>query len=193
RASERILVTEQEVELFRRQQDAAVRRAKLEADSAVAQAKSVGQRQIEEMKVELQKLKNQSDVIVGAEVSRTAAEIAAEGQAAAVEIVQGAHNELLRQKVELLTTTGDAGKIALFIAQLPKLFEAYQLYATDQKVENLLVLNEADGFNAAVNRGPAAFVDFLHQLDEGFGISVKGLLSGTAAQPAPVALAAKEA
>jgi len=193
RASERILVTEQEVELFRRQQDAAVRRAKLEADSAVAQAKSVGQRQIEEMKVELQKLKNQSDVTVGAEVSRTAAEIAAEGQAAAVEIVQGAHNELLRQKVRLLATTGDAGKIALFIAQLPKLFEAYQLYASEQKVENLLVLNEDDGFNAAVNRGPAAFVDFLHQLDEGFGISVKGLLSGTAAQPAPVALAAKEA
>lgn len=192
RANERILATQQEVELFRRQQDAAVRRAQLEADSAIAQARSAGQRQVEEMKVELQKLKNQSDVTVAAEVNRQAAEIAAEGQAAAVEIVQGARNELLQQKVELLARTGAAGKIALFISQLPKLFEAYQLYATDQKVENLLVLNEDDGFTAAVNRGPAAFVDFLRQLDEGFGISVKGLLSAAAPQTAP-APAPKEA
>ena len=190
-ANERILATQQEVELYRRQQDAAVRRTQLEADSAIAQAKNSGQRQVEEMKVELQKLKNQSDVIIGAEASRGAAEIVASGQAGAVEIVQQARNELLRQKVELLAKAGDTGKIALFISQLPKLFEAYQLYAGEQKVENLLVLNEEDGFTAAVNRGPAAFVDFLHQLDEGFGISVKGLLSGTAG-PAPAAPAAKE-
>lgn len=190
RANERILATQQEVELFRRQQDAAVHRAKLEADSAIAQARSAGQRQIEEMRVELQKLKNQSDVTLAAEANRQAAEIAAEGQAAAVEIVQSARNELLRQKVELLAQSGDAGKIALFISQLPQLFEAYQLYASEQKVDNLLVLNEDDGFTAAVNRGPAAFVDFLRQLEEGFGVSVKGLLSGAAAQPAA---ASKEA
>ena len=41
------------------------------------------------------------------------------------------------------------------------------------------MLNEDDGFNAAVNRGPAAMVDFLKRLDEGFGVSVKGLLSLT--------------
>jgi uncharacterized membrane protein YqiK len=192
RATERILAIQQDVELYRRQQDAAVRRAQLEADSAIAQAKSSGQRQVEEMNVELQKLKNQSEVIIGAEANRSAAEIVADGQAGAVQIVQQAHNELLRQKVELLAKTGDTGKIALFISQLPKLFEAYQLYASEQKVENLLVLNEEDGFNAAVNRGPAAFVDFLSQLDKGFGISVKGLLSGTAG-PAPAATVAKEA
>ena len=162
RANERILVTQQEVELFRRQQEAAVRRAKLEADSAIAQAKNVGPtsgRRDEGRAAE-------AEEPVGGDrrrrdpTARRPRSLAA-GQAEAVEIVQQAHNELLRQKVELLAKTGDTGKIALFIAQLPKLFEAYQLYASDQKVENLLVLNEEDGFNAAVNRGPAALVDFL--------------------------------
>ena len=189
-ANERILMAQQEVEMFRRQQEAAVRRAQLEADSAVAQARNSGQRSVEEMKVELQKLKNQSEVTVAAETSRQAAEILAGGQGERVQIVQQAHNDLLQQKVDLLTRAGDTGKIALFITQLPKLFDAYRASAKDQKVENLLVLNEDAGFNSAVNRGPAAMVDFLQRLDDGFGISVKGLLSSST-QPAPVS--AKEA
>lgn len=182
-ASERILAVQQEVELFRRQQDAEIRRARLEADSAIAEARNSGQRQIEEMKVELQKLKNQSEVTVAAESNRQAAETLAAGRGEAVQIVQQARNELLHQKVELLTKSGDAGRIALFISQLPKLFEAYELYASDQKVENLLVLNEAAGFNAAVNRGPAALVDFLTRLEAGFGVNVRQLLAATP-QPA---------
>lgn len=178
-ANERILVAQQEVELFRRQRDAEIRRAKLEADSAVAQARNAGQRQVEEIKVELQKLKNQSEVTLAADTHRQAAEILATGQAEAVQIVQQARNDLLQQKVDLLAKNGDTGKIALFITQLPKLFEAYQAHAATQQVENLLVLNEEDGFNAAVNRGPAAMVDFLARLEEGFGVSVKGLLSST--------------
>lgn len=188
-ANERILAAQQEVELFRRQRDAEIRRAKLEADSGVAEARNSGQRQVEEIKADLQKLKNQSEVTVAAESNRQAAEILAKGRAEAVQIVQQARNDLLQQKVDLLAKSGDTGKVALFITQLPALFQAYQAHAAAQKVDSLLVLNEEDGFNAAVNRGPAAMVDFLARLDEGFGVSVKGLLSGTAAPAA----AAKEA
>jgi flotillin len=179
RANERILAAQQEVELYRRQQEAEVRRAKLEADSAVAQARSSGQRGVEEIRVELQKLKNQSEVTIAAETSRQAAEIAASGRGEVVGIVQEVRNDLLKQKVELLASAGDTGKIALFITQLPKLFESYRTYASGQTVDALLVLNEEDGFNSAVNRGPAAMVDFLKRLDDGFGVSVKGLLSLT--------------
>lgn len=177
RASERILAARQEVELYRRQCEAEVRRAKLEADSAIAQARSQGQRQVEEMKIELQKLKNQSEVTIAAEAQRQAAEIAAEGEAEAVKIVQQAHNDLLEQKVTLLRDAGDAGRIALFVSQLPKLFEAYQLYASEQKVDQLLVLDERDGFNSAVNRGPAAMVHFLQQFQAGFGVDIRQFLA----------------
>ena len=44
------------------------------------------------------------------------------------------------------------------------------------KVDSLLVLNDDEGFNSAVNRGPAALVDFLNQLESGFGISIKELM-----------------
>jgi len=44
-------------------------------------------------------------------------------------------------------------------------------------VDNLVVLNEAEGFNSAVNRGPAALVDFLNCFEQGFGISIKKLMT----------------
>jgi hypothetical protein len=181
RANERILQARQDVELFRRQCDAEIHRAKLEADSAIAKAASEGQRQVEEITVALQKLKNRSEVIVEAEANRRAAEVLAEGEAQSVEIIQHARNELLEQKVALLKNTGDIGKITLFITQLPHLFEAYRSHAESLKVDNLLVLNEADGFNEAVNRGPAAFVDFLKCFEKGFGISVKSLITSQGA------------
>jgi regulator of protease activity HflC (stomatin/prohibitin superfamily) len=176
-ANEIILQTQQDVELFRRQCDAEVNQAKLEADGAIVKATSTGQRREEENTAELQKLKNRSEVIVEAEAKRRAAEILAEGEGQAVEIVQRTQNELLQQKVELLKNTGDTGKIALFITQLPHLFEAYRTHAESLKVDNLLVLNEEDGFNNAVNRGPAALVDFLQHFEQGFGVSIKQLMT----------------
>ncbi len=177
RATEKILQSRQDVELFRRQCDADVHRSKLEADSAVVMARSTGQRRIEEVSAKLQELKNSSEVIVEAEAKRHAAEILAEGEAKAVDIVQQTQNDLLLQKVDLLKNTGDTGKIALFITQLPHLFEAYRTHAKSLKVDNLLVLNVEDGFNSAVNRGPAAFVDFLKCFEQGLGISVKELIT----------------
>ena len=79
--------------------------------------------------------------------------------------------------MDLLKNTEDTGKIALFITQLPHLFDSYRTHAESLKVDNLLVLNEEDGFNSAVNRGPAAFVDFLKYFEQGFGISIKDLLT----------------
>jgi hypothetical protein len=180
-ANERILAKQQEVELFRRQREALVQQAKLEADAAIAEAANTGQRNVEEAKAELQKLKNISEVTLAAEANRRSAEIQADGDAQAVATIQQARNDLLQQKVDLLQRSGDKGKIALFITQLPTLFEAYRQHASQLSVNDYLVLNEEDGFNSAVNRGPAAMVNFMRRLDEGFGVSVKGLLSGSAA------------
>ena len=83
----------------------------------------------------------------------------------------------------MLRSSGDSGRIALFISQLPKLFEAYQLYGSEQKVDKLLVLHQSDGFSSAVNRGPAAMVGFLQQLEAGFGISIRDLLSVSPTAP----------
>ncbi|MCB9138904.1 MAG: hypothetical protein H6642_11210 [Caldilineaceae bacterium] len=175
-ANERIVAARQDVELFRRQAEADINRARLEADSAIAEAESQGQRKVEELKVELQRLRNQSEVTLDAAARRRAAETTAEGEGDAVEIVQAAHNDLLQRRAELLRENGDLARLVLIYNKLPELFAAYQQHAQSQKVGQLLVLNEEDGFNQAVNRGPAAMVSFLQQLDAGFGVNLRDLL-----------------
>ena len=87
----------------------------------------------------MQKLKNQSEITIPAEAERKAAEITAEGESKSVEIVEIAKNELLQQKVELLSQAGDIGKVALFFTKLPTLFDSYTENAKELKVDNLLV------------------------------------------------------
>jgi hypothetical protein len=38
-------------------------------------------------------------------------------------------------------------------------------------------MDDERGMNGLLNRGPEAFVDFLHRFEDGFGISVKELLT----------------
>jgi flotillin len=182
-ADERILETRQEVEVFRREREAQVTRMRLEADSAIAEAGSEGQRSVEEKKVLLQELRNQSEVTLEAEAQRVAAETLSAGDAEAENIVRQAHNDLLAQKVQLLKEHGDLGKLVLFLTQLPAMFESYEAHSKNKQVNDLLVLSSDDGFNRAVNRGPAALVDFMRQLESAFGIDVRQLMGGQAAQP----------
>ena len=181
-ADERIVATRQEVEVFRREREAQVTRLRLEADSGIAEAQNEGQRAVEEQKVQLQGLRNQSEVTLEAEARRMAAETLAGGDAEAENIVRQSNNDLLAQRVQLLKEHGDLGKLVLFLMQLPALFETYEQHAQNKKVDDLLVLSGEDGFNRAVNRGPAALVDFMHQLESAFGFDVRELIGGQSGQ-----------
>ena len=177
-ANEKIVTARQEVEVLRRQCEADVERARLEADSGIAKASSEGERAVQEAMVELQRLKNLSTVTLEAEAQRHAAETLASGASEAIHIRQETHNDLLRQKTELLAQAGDVGKLVLFVQQhLPHLFDAYQEYAKHLEVDNLMAMDETRGFNGVANRGPEAFVDFLRYFEAGFGIRVHDLLN----------------
>jgi len=179
-ANENILIAHQELEVLRRQCEADIERARLEADSAIAKATSEGERAVQEITVTLQKLKNSSNVTLKAKARQQAAEILAAGESEAVRIVQETHNDLLRQKAELVARAGDLGKIALFVQQhLPQLFTAYQTHAKGLRVDNLVIMDDKRGFNGVVNRGPEALVDFLRHFEAGFGIRVRDLLTAS--------------
>ena len=185
-ADERILHTRQEVEVFRREREAQVTRVRLEANSNISEAESEGQRAVEEQNVKLQELRNRSEVTLEAEARRIAAETLSEGDAEAENIIRQANNDLLTQKVAMLREHGDVGRLVLFMTQLPALFEQYEEHAKKRHVDDLLVLSEEDGFNKAVNRGPAALVDFMHQLERGFGIDIRQLMGGQMQTMAPL-------
>lgn len=184
-ANEQILAAQQDVEVLRRQCEADIERERLEADSAIAKAESEGERAVQEITIELQRLKNLSTVTLQAQAQKRAAEILAAGESEAVRIVQETQNDLLNQKAQLVAASGDLAKIALFVQHhLPQLFEAYREHAKGLGVDNLLIMDQTRGFNSVVNRGPEALIDFLRHLETGFGIRVRELLaaSGTSGQ-----------
>lgn len=184
-ANEKILAAQQELEVFRRECDASIERARLEAESAVAKAMSEGEKTVQEAMIELQKLKNVSQVTLEAEARKRVAEIRAEGEGEAIRVFQELQNDLLKQKVELIAQNGDTAKITLFVQQhLDKLFESYQQHIQGLGVDNLIMMDEEKGFNGVVNRGPEAFVDFLKHFEAGFGINIYDLMALTS-QPKP--------
>ncbi len=177
-ANEKIVTAQQELEVLRRQCEADIERARLEADSAIAKASSEGERTVQEVTVELQRLKNISNVTLEAEMQQRSAEILASGESDAIRILQEMHNDLLRQKTQLVAQSGDVGKLALFVQQrLPHLFAAYQEHAKGLGVDHFLVMDDTRGFNGVANRGPEALVDFLRHFETGFGIRVRDLLA----------------
>lgn len=185
-ADQKILTSQQKLEVFRRESEAQVERARMEADNSIAEVQNKGERDVQEQTVILQQLRNRSRVLMEAEARRKAAQIIAEGDKEAVTTREKVRNHILRQKAELLEQSGDAGKAVFFIQQqLPHLFEAYRQYAEGLEVDSFVVMDEETGFHGAMNRGPAAFVNFLHYLEEGLGVSVRDLLRYTppAAQP----------
>ncbi len=177
-ADEAVIAAQQELEVLRRTCEADIERARLEADSAIEQATSEGEKAVQSIAVDLQRLKNASDVTLRADADRQAAETHAEGQGEAVRIVQETENDLLEQKARMVADAGDVGRIALFTQQqLAGLFDAYSEQAQNLELDNVVVMDDQMGINGIVNRGPEAFVDFLHQFEEGFGISVRDLLT----------------
>jgi uncharacterized membrane protein YqiK len=179
-ADEQILAAAQELEVTRRRCEAGIEQMRLEANGAIAKAGSEGEREVQEAVAELQVLKNISGVTLEAKSKLRAAEIIADGTSEAINTVQRVKNDLLRQKVQLVGELGDHAKIVLFVQQrLAMLFDAYEDHAKGISMDTVLIMDDERGINGVVNRGPAALVDFLNQLEQGFGISVRDLLSVT--------------
>ncbi|MBN2875650.1 MAG: hypothetical protein JXM71_11190, partial [Spirochaetales bacterium] len=104
------------------------------------------------------------------------ARIVAAGDREAVSTREGARNEILKAKAELLADYGDDASSVIFMQQkLPELYAAYMKAAESGAVDNLVVMNDNEGFSGAVNRGPRAFADFLKTFADAFGVDVKAL------------------
>lgn len=178
KADQLIVAAREKIEVFRRESTARINQTKYEADHKIAEANSKGQQEVETLKNELIRLQNQSDILLKEEMKQRAAEIIAKGEQEAAQVVENARNNILKQKVELLSQAGETGNMVLFVKQqLPKLFDSFKKYAQNFTVDSYLVMDEKTGFNGAVNRGPDAFVHFLKHFEEATGISIQKFLT----------------
>lgn len=172
-ANEKILAARRKLELFERESEGAIQKAGLEAESSIQEAENRAQRQVQELTVTLNLIKNKTGVTLEAEARRQASTCQAEGDFESARLVEEARNKVLETKARLLSKSDD-GALVLFIQQqLPQIYAVYQERSKSSQVDQYVVLENENGFNDAVNRGPAAFVDFLARLEAGFGISVK--------------------
>ncbi len=180
-ADRKIVAAQEALEVYRREAEALIDRTKREAVQRVATSENRGQTQVQKVKNELQKLLNQSKVTLEESARQKAAEIIASGEQEAVAIKEGARNRILSQKAEILKKMGTGAKAVLFIQQqLPHLYKAYQDYAKQMGISNYLILDDEDGFNKAVNRGPKAFADFVSEFERVMGMRIKDYLSSGA-------------
>lgn len=172
-ANEKILAARRKLELFQRESEGAIQKATLEADSAIQEAENRAQRQVQELMVTLNLIKNKTGITLEAEARRQAATCQAEGDFEAARLVEEARNRVLETKARLLSKSDDGALVLFLQQQLPQIYSVYQERSRTSQVDQYVVLENENGFNDAVNRGPAAFVDFLARLEAGFGISVK--------------------
>jgi hypothetical protein len=178
KADERIVESREDLEVTRRLCQAEIERARLEADGAISKAQSEGERHVQQAMIELQKLRNVSEVTLLAEFQQQAAEVLADGEGQAIQIVEGTRNELLQMKADLVAKSGDAGRIAFFVQQhLPALFQAYQEHAANVRLDSIVAMDDHDGLDHVINRGPRGMAKFLEHFHQSFGIDVRRLLS----------------
>ncbi len=182
-ADEKILTAQEKLEVYRRESQGAIERARLEADHSIVEAQNRGESLVQEQLVELQKLKNQTEVTLKAQAEERAAEIIAAGEQESVGIIESTRNDLLAQKVELLRSSGQAGKLVVFMQQqLPHLFAAFKKYAVGLDVDTLVMMDDRSGFSGAVNRGPAAFAAFLSHFSDALGVDVRDFVASPEAR-----------
>ncbi len=185
KAEERIIKANEKLEVYRQESVSQIEQARLNADNSILEAGSRGERDVQELTVELNKLQNLSDVILIEEAKQKAAETVADGEQESTNIIEQTKNDLLEQKANLIAGSKDTGQAVLFIQQkLSHLFQAYQDYAKEISVDSLVAMDNEEGFNGAVNRGASAFVHFLEQFEKGLGISVKDILGGASEKEA---------
>lgn len=176
KADEAIIAARQDLELFRRESSGRIEEARLTADQAIAQATNQGEAAVQAEQIKLRTLQNKSSVTLEAEAKEEASRILAEGQREAIGIREGARNEILKAKAELLSKFGDDASSVLFLQQkLPELYQAYLEQVGESEIEQLVVMDQEQGFSSAVNRGARAFSDFLKTFADTFGIDIKKL------------------
>ena len=176
-ADEKIVEARQRLEVFRREAQGQVQETTLTAAQAVEEAKNRGEALVQTELVALQELKNRSGTTLESSAREEAARVLAAGERSAIAVREGARNQVLKAKAELIRRFGDDAASLLFLQQkLPGLLEAWKAaQAGAGSMDSIVVMDE--GIAAAVNRGPRAFSEFLAAFQAAFGIDVRALAS----------------
>lgn len=174
KADEQIITSREKLEMYKRESEATITQAQFEAQNKIEAAHNKGLKRIEELNTELNKLKNETDIIIIETAQNKAADILSQGDKESVKIIESAKNGILRKKMEVIAEAKEIGCSVLFLQQqLPHLYDAFKKYSSEISVDSFVLMDKDKGFSSAVNRGPESFVGFLSEFEKVTGIAVK--------------------
>lgn len=167
--------------------DGDARAVEEEAAAAAKTARAEAERNLQQVRKQLENLRLQADVVIPSEIEREAEAIKAKGDAAPTIENGAAIVEVLRVTSEAWKTLGDQAKEIWVIQHLEDIVKTVVDSMEGITVEEVSVLDPGDGsgLSSYAAAYPQTVAAILRSLKDTTGVDVPGILSGAGASPPP--------
>ncbi len=161
--------------------DATARSEEERAKAAAHEARAVAEKELQEIRGELEQLRLSADVTIPAEVARQVRELDAAGEAASIAEDGRASAEALRVVAEAWQESEGRAMDMYVLQNLDGIFGSVVAAAKSMKVGEVNLVDSGDGSTmpAYASAYPATVTALLRQVNDSLGVDIKGILSGT--------------
>lgn len=180
-----ILVKRNELQKVRAELEGRAASVEREAEAAAKTARATAEQELQTVRGELEQKRLMAEVIIPAEIQRTAQALLAKGDAAPTVENGAAVAEVLRLTSEAWTTMGPQAREIYVIQHLEELLAAVLEPIHKLKIREVAALDPGDGSAIASYAAsyPHAVAAVLRALRETTGIDVPAILAGKAGAP----------
>jgi len=176
----KILAMQNDLRRVKAEVDAQVRSEEEKTTAAAREARAIAEKELQQVRSELEALRLQVEEVLPAEAKRTAQEHLARGEAALIREKGRAVAEALTVLQESWQKAGPSAKQIALIEELDKILAAAVSGVSKVKVENLSIIDSGSG--RSLPNYLSAYPDMLQSVfeavDRTIGINIPGSISG---------------
>lgn len=176
----KILAMQNDLRRVKAEVDAQVRSEEEKTTAAAREARAIAEKELQQVRSELEALRLQVEEVLPAEAKRTAQEHLARGEAAQIREKGRAVAEALTVLQESWQKAGPSAKQIALIEELDKILAAAVSGVSKVKVENLSIIDSGSG--RSLPNYLSAYPDMLQSVfeavDRTIGINIPGSISG---------------
>lgn len=165
--------------------DAKARSEEERAKAAAHEARAVAEKELQEIRGELEQLRLAAEVSIPAETARQVRELDASGDAAQIEADGRASAEALRVVAEAWASTQGQAMDMYVLQNLDGIFGEVVGAAANMKVREVNLVDSGDGSTmpAYACAYPATVAALMDQVNASLGVDIKGILGGGGGGP----------
>lgn len=180
KAEGNILGKRNELREIRAELDASAKSEEERAQAAAQQARAIAERELQEIRGELEQLRLTAEVTIPAEVARRVKELDAAGQAASIAEDGKASAQALRFVAQAWAESQGQAMDMYVLQNLEGIFGQVVDAAKNMKVREVNLVDSGDGktMPAYASAYPATVAALLAQVNDSLGVDIKGILAG---------------